>query len=404
MANPKSKVLPQIFNVYLFVIVAHTIDVFTLKLKGDSTIFGTNLYGHVVAIMCVFVACLIKKKDIRAYGVNLRPKRIFKGLYRGAIFSLVPIAIVAGFFELIYVALGFDWAKVQFIPPNLNYSNGASVLKATAIYAVTIAISVFMKELFFRGYALRSARPVYQFFDANLIQAVLYIPIPIINHARNVLFNTYGDAFERLPFMIAVAVFYIVHEFMTGIKWGLLARVSGDIWLVFFDHYIYNFLAFSLLFSQSKISNWETMVKLMLVQIISFAMVWIYYKKKMAEREKLKLQKELAEIEYRQKHERGEEAIEGMNEQNALNAKSNEKLLDNFTKDSVQQKINEFSHANLHMHHGATSFSDDEKDDNLMDLKDININDFYREYAKEVERRTQNNKESVSQILESSDE
>ncbi len=400
MANPKSKVLPQIFNVYLFVLVAHCIDVFALKLKGDSTIFGTNLYGHVIAIICIFVACLIKKKDIRAYGVDLRPKRIFKGLYRGAIFSLVPIAIVAGLFELIYMALGFEWAKVQFIPPNFNYSNGAGIVKATLIYAVTIAVSVFMKELFFRGYALRSARPVYQFFDANLIQAILYIPLPLVNHARNVIFNTYGDAFDRLPFMIAVAVFYVVHEFMTGIKWGLLARVSGDIWLVFFDHYIYNFLAFSLLFSQSKISNWETMIKLMLVQIISFAMVWFYYKKKMAEREKHKLQKELAEIEYRQKRERGVESIDGMKEQNAINAKSNEKLLDDFSQGSVQQKINEFSHANLHMHHGSSSFSDDTQDDNLVDLKDININDFYREYAKEVEKRTQSSKESVSQILD----
>ncbi|MCQ2471339.1 MAG: hypothetical protein MJ147_04805 [Clostridia bacterium] len=403
MANPKSKVLPQIFNVYLFVLVAHCIDVFALKLRGDSTIFGTNLYGHVIGIICIFVACLIKKKDVRAYGVDLRPKRIFKGLYRGAIFSLVPIAIVAGLFALIYAALGFEWAKVQFIPPNLNYSNGASIPKATFIYAVTIAVSVFMKELFFRGYALRSARPVYQFFDANLIQAILYIPLPLVNHARNVVFNTYGYAFERITFMIAIAAFYVIHEFMTGIKWGLLARVSGDIWLVFFDHYIYNFLAFSLFFSQSKITNWQTMIKLMLVQIISFVMVWIYYKKKMAEREKYKLQKELAEIEYRQKRERGVEAIDGMKEQNDINAKSNEKLLDDFSKGSVQQKIDEFSHTNLHMHHGSSSFSDDAKDDNLVDLKDININDFYREYAKEVEKRTQSSKESVSQILDDSE-
>lgn len=403
MANPKSKVLPQIFNVYLFVLVAHCIDVFALKLKGDSTILGTNLYGHVIGIICIFVACLIKKKDVRAYGVDLRPKRIFKGLYRGAIFSLVPLAIVAGIFELIYMSLGFEWAKVQFIPPNLNYSNGAGILKATLIYAITIAVSVFMKELFFRGYALRSARPVYQFFDANLIQAILYIPLPLVNHARNVLFNTYGNAFDRLPFMIAIAVFYVVHEFMTGIKWGLLARVSGDIWLVFFDHYIYNFLAFSLLFSKSKITSWDTIVKLMLVQIISFIMVWIYYKKKMAEREKHKLQKELAEIEYRQKRERGVEAIDGMKEQNDINAKSNEKLLDDFSKGSVQQKIDEFSHTNLHMHHGSSSFSDDAQDDNLVDLKDININDFYREYAKEVEKRTQSSKESVSQILDDSE-
>ncbi len=401
MANPKSKVLPQIVNVYLFVLVAYSADVFVEIFQGDKTIFGTNLYGSVVAIICIFIACVLNKKDIKAYGFNLKPKRILKGLYKGAIFSLVPTAIVAGIFSLIYAAFDVEWAKVSFAPPNIDCSNGVGIPKATLVYALTLIVSVYMKEQFFRGYAMRSARPVYQFFDANLIQAFLYVPLPLINHFRDIFFIKKDETLPPISLLIAIAVFYLIHEFLTAIKWGLLVRVSKDLWLVFFDHYFYNLIAFSLFFSQSKITNYGIMVKLLLVQLISFAMVWFYYKKKRAKKEKMRLQKELSDIEGRQKIERGEEHFKGADKINEKNAKANEDLLESFSHEDLQKKINSFSDANLYRHRHISSTPEDYKDENLVDLRDINVNDFYREYAKEKERRTQSDKESVSKQINS---
>ena len=74
MSNPRSRVLPQLVNVYLFVMFAHCADLFVQKLSGDLSVLVTNLYGHVVGILCVFVACLIKRKDVRILhvcGANL---------------------------------------------------------------------------------------------------------------------------------------------------------------------------------------------------------------------------------------------------------------------------------------------------------------------------------------------
>ena len=81
MANPKSRVLPQIFNVFLFVMVAHCADAFLLVTPGDMSILGTNLYGHFAGILCVFVACLIKRKDVRMFGLRIKPKKIFKRIF-----------------------------------------------------------------------------------------------------------------------------------------------------------------------------------------------------------------------------------------------------------------------------------------------------------------------------------
>lgn len=402
MANPKSKVLPQIVDVYFFVLLAHCFDVFFWRFKGDASIFGTNLYGHVMGIMAIVIACVVKKKDIRAYGAVLKPKRIFKGFYRGALLSVVPIAVVAGLFSLIYAAFEVEWAKVEFIPPNIYYCKD-DIAKAALVYAVTIAVSVFMKEFFFRGYVMRSARTVYQFFDANIIQAILCIPLPLVNHFNNIVSHRYSEKLQQPTLMIAIAVFYIVTEFFIAIKWGLLVRVSKDIWTVFFDHYFYNFLAYSLFVSKCKISSYESMVKLFLVQAISFAMVWFYYKKKMAEKEKHKLRNELSEIERRQKKERADGHSEKSHKYNEEAAKANESILENYTHGDVQRRIDDFSNENLHRHKHAPTVPKDYKDEDLMDLRDINVDDFYLEYIKEKERRTQSDIDSVSQKLKESE-
>ncbi|MBQ7595953.1 MAG: hypothetical protein IJU45_04750, partial [Clostridia bacterium] len=107
MANPKSKVLPEIINVYLFIMFAHCVDVFVVNLMGDTKAFGTNFYGHAACLLIIFIACMIKKINGRSLGVVLKPKRILKGLYKGAIFSLVPIAIVAVICALIYMVTGW---------------------------------------------------------------------------------------------------------------------------------------------------------------------------------------------------------------------------------------------------------------------------------------------------------
>ncbi len=406
MANPKSKILPQIFTVYLFVLVAHCADVLLInELGGDSKIFGTNLYGHVVGIIIIFVACMVSKRDIRSYGLVLKPKRIAKGFVKGAIFSVIPIVIVALLFELIYLALDFEWAKISFIPPNINYSGGIGIPKATAAYAFSIAISVFMKELVFRGYMLKYARPTYPFFDANIIQAFLCIPLPLVNHLKNFVFNTYGDARERMPLMVAIAVFYIVTEFMMGIKWGLLARVSRDIWPMFFGHYIYNFFGYCLFFQTSKISNWETMVKLFMVEVISFIMVWFYYKKKRDEKAKKMLEKKLASIERHERHEKGDDNYGKIKDRNEKHAEHNDKMLESFSHDDYKKKVDDFSDANLHRshHHHHSHHNPQGKDENLMDLNEVDISNFYKEYAKEMERKLQKDKESVKNQINDSE-
>ena len=434
MANPKSKVLPEIINVYLFIMLAHCADVFVVKLMGDTKAFGTNFYGHAAALLVIFIACMIKKINGRSLGIILKPKRILKGLYRGAIFSLIPIAIVCVICALIYLVTGWERMKVQFIPPNINYSP-FGLLGSTLTYGFSIIVSVLMKELFFRSYVVKQARKVYSFTDTTIIQTVLYIPLPLINHFRTIAYGLYPALPRYWLLMISIAAFYLFHETLTAIKWGLLSRVSKDIWLVFFDHYLYNFIGFSLLLSQSKISNFDILFKLSAVQIISFVMTVFYYKKKRAEKEKKQLEKKLMMLEhedYEQKQrdqrneshsKRNEKLLESFNpgeidkkvegytsqsrhhrrpvpkSRNQDIEKINSEKLEGFSQGNVDQYVNEYNKKYMHSmgshHHRKHSSSEPEQDSKLMNLDEVNIDEFYKEYAKEMERQKKEEKEKM---------
>lgn len=443
MSNPRSRVLPQLINVYLFVMFAHCADLFSLKLSGDLSVFATNLYGHVVGILCVFVACLIKRKDIRVFGIDFRLKKIFKGVYLGALFSLVPILIVFMFQLGIYAITQQESLKPKFLPPNITVTH-YSLGKTFLIFALALIVSTFMKEYFFRGYILKSARPTYSFGDANIIQAVLYMTLSIATVLRNIVYGKFGHIDNLFSFLVILIIFYVVNDFLCGIKLGLLTRVNGNIWAAFFCSYFYYFFAYSLFVSQTKISQVSSIIRLLAVEIISFVMVWAYYKKGMAEKERKKLEHKLKKLEHRKKAYAGtdDEPVSDKRYDKIDNANAGK--LEDFSHESLKQQVEGYasviSHHSQHHHkHSTAPVQNDDlgslgetdveqyrrahekqivdsvgrhyshrtsgeirQDDKLIGLGEMNVGDFYKEYAKAVEQgfddETKNVKEKIEKI------
>ncbi len=433
MANPKSRVLPQIFNVFLFVMLAHCADAFVLVTPGDMSILGTNLYGHFVGILCVFVACLIKRKDVRMFGLRIKPKKIFKRILEGAVFALVPIAIVCLVRAGLYTVTQNEALKLAFLPPN-TLRSPFGVFKTALIYAAALLVSTFMKEFFFRGYIIRSARPTYSFADANIVQAVLYCAVSATTIIRNLALGQYGGIKESIIFAAELIICFAVLDFMSGIKWGLLFRAKGDIWASFFDHWIYRIFAYSLFVSQTKVTKLSTMIYLIAVQAISFVMVYFYYKKERAKKKKQSLEREIKKIEHKKNVMNDIEATPAQTEAQRANADK----LEDFSHDEIRKKVAEFSsvksrHHSHHAHAAASEENNDlvsldeggvgkrvseyksemissigkhsrpqnpgamppKEDDELLGLQDIKIDEFYQEYAHEMQRKMDEDKNDM---------
>lgn len=108
---------------------------------------------------------------------------------------------------------------------------------------------------------------------ANLITALLF---GVWHFAM--LIRSFIDSKMELNQMLLLAIGYIILSGIMSIKWGLLYRMTGNIWFGFADHFINNTIATNML---HVVANNEAdelqIVRIMLAQIISFIVVMIIY-------------------------------------------------------------------------------------------------------------------------------
>ena len=78
--------------------------------------------------------------------------------------------------------------------------------------------------------------------------------------------------------MVLMGIGYIVLAGIMGIKWGLLYRITGNIWIGLGDHLFNNTVATNMLHVVSlKGADELQIVRIMAAQIISFAFVMVVY-------------------------------------------------------------------------------------------------------------------------------
>ncbi len=288
MANPKSKILPRIFSVFVIVLVFHCVDAFYPSFMGDISSFGTNVIGSVLGIATVFGFCIVEKRGTLSIALSLHPLDVLKGLLSGLIFMVLPLAVVLAGQVLLLFVIDTGSSGLSLVAPNGNI----------IIFAAACALTAFSRELFFRGYVIRSMRPIYPFFDANTVQAALSVSLPLMLIVRNFVYGHY--TFDRILFIVAVVLFTVVNEFFGSIKRGLIARVDGNIWSSVFDNFFFMFLGYSLFVQTNIITTFAPLVRLLLAQGISFLIAVLHYKRQY---ERNKKQKEKAHEEMVRRHE-----------------------------------------------------------------------------------------------------
>lgn len=274
MSNPKGRALPEAISVFLVMLVIFGIDVFFIR--SDLTILGDNFYSRFVSFIIIFMLVFFKKEHINTYGIVKEKKAIKKALILGTLFSIVPIICVSAV-EIVFFKFYSPLAIVAtFSPPNLSYDVGGkffSVGVCTLIYFCTALFAACFKEMFFRGYLLHKFKKLMSFWSANILQALLYSTFMILKLIRNFTYGYYNQ--QIVSMASAVIVFYIVHEFTTGLKWGMLAKVGGSTFLPIVDNFFYVFLANCIHIIDPSI-KWMFMLHMLGVQGLSLVMVFAY--------------------------------------------------------------------------------------------------------------------------------
>ena len=285
MSDPKGKALPDLISMYLIMLVIYCLDVFFLK--SDLTVLGDNFYSRFLCFTVLLMTVVFKREHLKSFGISRKKEKFKSALIFGTVFSAVPIFIVSAVEFFIFKSTDPDNIHVTFTPPSLSYVQTEGYLTPAfciTIYILTSLFAACFKEMFFRGFLLHKLEKLTVFKSANTFQALLYTTFIIPKLVRNFVMNYYSK--EIISIAAFVIVFYLIHEFITGLKWGMLAKVSGATYISIIDNFLYVFLANSLHIVSHQ-SKWLFMIHMLSAQLISLPLVAVYCKKTSGSKEEL---------------------------------------------------------------------------------------------------------------------
>ena len=276
MAQSRSlKAHPYTICLMIFIICAVARIVEYYLIRTDETVIAENflhkLFGLGV-LMVVLKILSMTPKDIGFTKSGIG--NIGKGLLLGLCCFGVSYAIEMG----ILAAQG-KFPTLEFYATGFSLDGGES--KQTGIMFILLCvlfnlINVLMEEGVFRGLYLKLLEPVSGFSKANLFAALLFGIWHWVMPMRS-----YTDGDSSLTNLLVMGIGYIILAGIMSIKWGLLYKMTGSLWVGLGDHLFNNVIATNLV---HVIANDEAdslqVVRIMIAQLLSFAVVATIYKRK----------------------------------------------------------------------------------------------------------------------------
>ena len=235
-------------------------------IETDKTAIGENVFHKVVGI--IILAVILKGSNFTWSDIGFQRNSFAGSILKGLLLGSVCFAISYGLELAIFILQGNPAHLEIYIS---SFSLTGSQIKNTDFVFFLLCvlfniINVWMEEGVFRGLFIKTFSEAKPFMQANFIAAFLFgiwhIVMPIRSYVNG-----------EMPFaaMVLMGIGYII---LAGIKWGLLYRITGNLWAGLGDHLFNNTIATNMLHVVSlKSADELQIVRIMAAQIISFAIV-----------------------------------------------------------------------------------------------------------------------------------
>ena len=242
-------------------------------IETDKTAIGENVFHKVVGI--IILAVILKGSNFTWSDIGFQRNSFAGSILKGLLLGSVCFAISYGLELAIFILQGNPAHLEIYIS---SFSLTGSQIKNTDFVFFLLCvlfnvINVWMEEGVFRGLFLKMLSKTKPFMQANFIAAFLFgiwhIVMPIRSYVNG-----------EMPFaaMVLMGIGYIILAGIMGIKWGLLYRITGNIWVGLGDHLFNNTVAANMLHVVSlKGADELQIVRIMAAQIISFAFVLVIH-------------------------------------------------------------------------------------------------------------------------------
>ena len=242
-------------------------------IETDKTAIGENVFHKVVGI--IILALVLKRVNLSWSDIGFQKNGFASSILKGLLLGSVCFTISYWLELAIFILQGTPAHLEMYIS---SFSLTGSQIKNTDFVFFMLCvlfnvINVWMEEGVFRGLFIKTLSETKSFMKANFIAAFLFGIWHIVMPIRSCINGEMSFAA-----MVLLGIGYIILAGIMGIKWGLLYRISGNIWVGLSDHLLNNTVATNMLhvISQNGADELQ-IVRIMVAQIISFAFVLIIH-------------------------------------------------------------------------------------------------------------------------------
>lgn len=265
------KTIPQSILIFLICIAVHAFEV--LIIRTDETIFSECFINKIFRIAVLFV--LLKKNDLKWRDIGFVSESFVRNCLKGITLCAVFYGLAFATEFLILGARGTP-AHIEFFVT--GFSLTGTEVRYTGIGFVLMCvffniINVWMEEGLFRGFYITFIDREHGFGKALLTAALFFGIWHIVTPLRSV-----ADGDMNLPTFAVMSIGYVILSAVMGIKWGLLYRMTGTVWIGMADHFFNNCVVTNLLHVVTANGTDEMqIVRVLIGELTSFAAVLIYY-------------------------------------------------------------------------------------------------------------------------------
>jgi len=259
--------------IFLICLVARAVEYFAIR--TDETALAENflhkLFGIAVLFICIRFF-LWKFSDI-----GFEKKRIARNVGIGLLLGLC--CFVISFAVEILLAISQQKSpSIQFFVS--GFSMTGEPVRQTGVGFVLLCIlmnliNVWMEEGVFRGLNLKILTGKVSFAKANLFAALLFGVWHWVMPLRS-----YMDGESSVGNLIVLGVGYVVLAGIMSLKWGMLYKMTGSLWMGLGDHLFNNLIASNLVHVVTTDGADDLLiVRIIIAQLLSFGVVCVLYKR-----------------------------------------------------------------------------------------------------------------------------
>ena len=267
----KKKPILNCFIIFTICLIARIIEYFVIR--TDESILSENFLHKVFGIILLWTILYYAKLKWRDIGFNT--KDVFSGIGKGLLFGFICCVFAYAIEGLILYNMNHS-CKLSLYATGFSLNNDMN--QQTGIVFIFLCIlfniiNVWMEEGIFRGLFTKILEDISyntSLFLIAFLFGIWHLVMP---------FRDFIEGKSSISNLLVMGIGYVILAGMMSIKWSLLYRMTGSLWIGLGDHLFNNVISNLLhVVSNSEVDNMQ-IVRILIWQILSFVIVLIIYKK-----------------------------------------------------------------------------------------------------------------------------